>query len=175
MIEKPRHSLRTLLVVILLCIGLDQITKIVARSKLPDRQPFSFAADTVRIQYAENKGAFLGFGSNWPPFAQTLLFLVGTGGVLVWLTFYLIRNKTLTRTVQFAFALIIGGGVGNLIDRASPRGSVTDFLNVGIGSLRTGIFNVADMAITFAVVILLFESFRKPKPDEPNQPSPAKS
>ena len=51
--------------------------------------------------------------------------------------------------------LLIAGGLGNLIDRL-VYGYVTDFLNVGIGSLRTGIFNVADMAIMLGVGLLFF-------------------
>jgi signal peptidase II len=52
--------------------------------------------------------------------------------------------------------LIVGGGVSNLIDRLRYGGYVVDFLNVGIGSLRTGIFNVADMAIMAGVIIWAF-------------------
>jgi signal peptidase II len=51
-------------------------------------------------------------------------------------------------------ALLIGGGVSNLVDRIS-RGAVVDFLNLGIGSLRTGIFNVADMAIMSGIALLI--------------------
>ncbi|HXC20398.1 MAG TPA: signal peptidase II, partial [Steroidobacteraceae bacterium] len=54
-----------------------------------------------------------------------------------------------------ALALIAGGGISNLIDRLLYGGRVTDFLNVGIGSLRTGIFNVADMAILAGALLLI--------------------
>jgi signal peptidase II len=49
---------------------------------------------------------------------------------------------------------ILAGGLGNLIDRVTNHGQVTDFLNLGIGSLRTGIFNVADVAITGGALLL---------------------
>ena len=55
-----------------------------------------------------------------------------------------------------AFALILGGGLSNMWDRILHSGFVVDFMNLGIGSLRTGIFNVADMAITCAFFIIIF-------------------
>jgi signal peptidase II len=57
-------------------------------------------------------------------------------------------------------ALFIAGGASNWIDRV-VRGSVVDFLNVGIGSLRTGVFNVADVAIMIGAVVFALGQFRK--------------
>lgn len=53
---------------------------------------------------------------------------------------------------------IIGGGIGNLIDRIFNSGAVIDFMNIGINDLRTGIFNIADVAITAGIVMLIFAS-----------------
>jgi signal peptidase II len=64
-----------------------------------------------------------------------------------------------------ALALVAGGGISNLIDRLLYDGRVTDFLNVGIGGVRTGIFNVADMAI-MAGALLLLVNMRASKADE---------
>jgi len=61
---------------------------------------------------------------------------------------------TLAKTI--ALAAIFSGGLGNLIDRIFFDRHVTDFMNVGIGSLRTGIFNVADMCVTGGVIVLFF-------------------
>jgi signal peptidase II len=52
--------------------------------------------------------------------------------------------------------LVIGGGMSNFIDRLLYGGYVVDFLNVGIGSVRTGIFNVADVFIVTGVLLLVF-------------------
>ncbi|MGZ7078065.1 MAG: signal peptidase II, partial [Thermoanaerobaculia bacterium] len=57
-----------------------------------------------------------------------------------------------------AVAMIGGGGVGNLIDRLTRGGRVTDFLFMQIGPLHTGVFNVADMAITIGVTWLFVSS-----------------
>ena len=61
----------------------------------------------------------------------------------------------------FGLALVFAGGASNLADRIA-RGSVIDFMNVGLGSLRTGIFNVADVALLGGVGFLLFAHFRSP-------------
>ena len=76
-------------------------------------------------------------------------------GASVWM----LRSRKATRSGLWTTAAILAGGVGNLWDRVVDQGGVTDFLNVGIGGLRTGIFNVADMYITGAVVWLLVASF----------------
>jgi signal peptidase II len=67
-----------------------------------------------------------------------------------------------------ALALVAGGGISNLIDRLLYNGRVTDFLNVGIGSLRTGIFNVADMAIMAGALLLLWKL--RAATSDPNSP-----
>ena len=63
--------------------------------------------------------------------------------------------------MAFAFALIAGGGLGNLYDRLTNTGRVVDFLMVGMGSLRTGIFNVADLAITFGVGLFVLAAIQR--------------
>jgi signal peptidase II len=57
-------------------------------------------------------------------------------------------------------ALVIGGGVSNWIDRA-VRGSVVDFMNIGLGWLRTGVFNIADVALMAGAATLLLAELRK--------------
>jgi len=78
------------------------------------------------------------------------------GVVLAALLAYLFVSKPQNPIVGASVALIVGGGVSNLIDRVRYGGYVVDFLNVGIGPLRTGIFNVADMAIMAGVVLWAF-------------------
>jgi signal peptidase II len=69
------------------------------------------------------------------------------------------------RRALLGVALFVAGGASNLVDRIA-YGMVIDFMNVGIGSLRTGIFNVADMAIMLGAGILVLESYR-PAPGGP--------
>jgi signal peptidase II len=80
---------------------------------------------------------------------------VANGALLVVLAYVLFTRWDMSVGNFAAWCLILAGGIGNLIDRVSQRGLVTDFLNVGIGPVRTGIFNVADMAVTAGFALFL--------------------
>jgi signal peptidase II len=92
------------------------------------------------------------------------VFTVFVGIFLLALLAYLLFNPSLSREYVACLALVCAGGLSNLIDRIAYGGRVVDFLNVGMGPLRTGIFNVADMAITGGALLLLIDSFRR-KPE----------
>ena len=144
-----------LLVALTACVGCDQGAKYTAKSLLQPGEVLSYLGDTVRVVYAENSGAFLGLGASLPSKARTALFVVAVSGLLFGLAFYAIRTRNLSPAELSAVGLIVGGGVGNLIDRVLNNGAVVDFLNIGIGSFRTGIFNVADMVLMLGVGIFL--------------------
>jgi len=112
----------------------------------------SYLSDTVRLEYAENTGGFLSLGESLPAWARRSLFAYGTGVLLVGLVVLAIRQRW-TGAVLAGACLIWAGGASNLVDRLA-RGSVVDFLNVGIGPLRTGIFNIADLAVAIGIVLL---------------------
>ena len=118
----------------------------------------SYLADTVRLEYAENTGGFLGLGEDWPPAVRTGLFTIGTGLMLL-LTIAVAVRWTWSGPALVGLSLFVAGGASNLADRLA-RGSVIDFLNVGLGPLRTGIFNVADMAVLLGVFILAIAQAR---------------
>lgn len=149
-------KIQILALVLFACLILDQSTKYIAKHYLEGRGVYSYVGDTFRLVYSENTGAFLGLGASLPERVRTFIF---SGLVAVFLAAFLvytIRSHDVTRTGFIASALIIGGGLGNLIDRLVNNGAVMDFMNVGIGSLRTGIFNIADMAIMLGAVMLLW-------------------
>lgn len=139
-------------------IGCDQATKQAARSHLAGRPRQSFFGDAVRLEYAENKGAFLSIGSSLPAWARIAVFTVATGAMLL-----VIAALSLKRhgppTQRLALGLLWAGGASNLVDRVL-HGSVVDFMNVGVGWLRTGIFNVADMAIVVGVLLMVLSQKR---------------
>jgi len=149
-----RKALITFLI-LFICIGCDQATKSIAKQNLPRHEPIRLLHDTVRLQYAENTGAFLSLGANISEPVRYLIFTILVGVFLSGLLIYQLASNQLTRFQIVAMSLILGGGYGNLIDRVFNQGRVFDFLNVGIGPLRTGIFNVADMAITFGALWFL--------------------
>jgi signal peptidase II len=147
--------------IIVTCIGSDQATKLVAKEYLRPDALISFAGDTFRLQYAENTGAFLSLGSSLPEHWRQLIFTIFVGVFLLGLLLYVLLSHNLSGNHVTCLSLICGGGLSNLIDRIAYDGRVVDFLNVGIGPVRTGIFNVADMAITAGAIYLAIDSFRK--------------
>jgi signal peptidase II len=137
------------------CVGCDQTTKSLARDHLQGHAAISFLGDTLRLQYAENVGAFLSLGASLPHRWGTAVFTIG-GVVFVIATFaYALVAPNAGRLRAVALALICGGGIGNVVDRVRFDGHVTDFLNMGVGSIRTGIFNVADMALMVGIALYL--------------------
>ena len=160
-----KFSKRLILIFIVLisCVGCDQATKSIAISHLPAMETFSYLGDTLRLQLSYNRGAFLSMGNSLPGFIRHSIFTVGTCLILFGALLFTLLSKSSTFPFILAFSLFIGGGVGNLIDRILHDGTVVDFLNVGIGALRTGIFNIADVAIMGGAVLLLFATLRKHK------------
>ena len=88
---------------------------------------------------------------------QAYLFYGPLTGILI----YLWVHWRMPRLRYLALALLLAGGVGNQIDRIANDGLVVDFLNFGLGPIRTGIFNFADTAITSGVVLLLLDYFQE--------------
>ena len=149
-------------VVLAINYSLDRITKLLAENYLQGREMLSYFYNTVVLEYAENRGAFLSIGSNWPDAIKYItLLIIPIMGCLYGL-YYCAFKLTDKRTI-IVFVSIIGGGLGNLLDRLFNNFRVVDFLNFGIGSLRTGILNVADMSVTFGVIYLLFYQFKSKK------------
>lgn len=152
-----------LVVIALTTIGCDRVTKQIAVTSLAGLPGQSYLADMVRLSYAENTGAFLSLGGDLPPAARVLLFILGTGATLIVLTLFAWHRRW-RGWLAVGVTLFVAGGLSNWIDRATS-GYVVDFLNVGIGPLRTGIFNVADMAILAGALVAVVAEW-KAKPPE---------
>ena len=144
-----------MLLIIGASLGCDQVSKRVAKNTLQHTTPRSYLGETFRLEYAENSGAFLSFGANLSKTARTWLFTILSGALLVGLLFYITLNKQLYANHVLALSLILGGGMSNIIDRLVNNGRVIDFMNMGIGSLRTGIFNLADVLIMAGMAMVL--------------------
>lgn len=144
-------------------VGCDHVTKQVASSALAGTPGRSLVADAVRLVYVENSGGFLSLGANWPAFARTVLFTVGTGVLLLALAALAIRIHR-RGLPAFGLALFVGGGLSNWFDRA-VHGRVVDFMIVGAGPLRTGVFNVADVAIMAGAAIFIASELRPDRHD----------
>ena len=118
---------------------------------------------SIRLQYAKNKGAFLSVDASLPEKAQGLLFTVGIGAMVFGILGYLLVVSALPYATTIALWLIASGGLNNLIDRIGYGGYVIDFLNIGLGGLRTGIFNIAEVAVLLGAISLIVWSLRHEK------------
>ena len=148
-----------LIVAALAAVGCDRVTKHVATTMLAGMPGRSYLADTVRVAYAENPGGFLSLGASLPTAARTALFSVATGIALLMLVMIALRRRT-SGLARLGVTLFVAGGASNWIDRI-VRGSVVDFLNVGVGPVRTGIFNIADVAIMLGIGVFVLAEFQK--------------
>ncbi len=146
----------TVLLIVFTVVILDYFTKRYAEASLVPGVAKDYLNGFFRIVYAENTGAFLGMGGQLGKVPRFLIFTAATSLFLVFVAFTTLRQKDIDSYELVAVSLIIGGGIGNLIDRVvRVDGAVIDFMNMGIGSLRTGIFNVADVALTAGVLLWL--------------------
>jgi signal peptidase II len=155
------------------CVGCDQVSKSAARSLLASGATESLFADSLRLQLVQNPGAFLSLGGSLPEQLRFTLFTAAAAVLLIGLVCASLFARRLRPARVIPLALVAGGGISNLIDRLVFDGRVTDFLNVGIGSFRTGIFNVADMAILAGALLLILRRYAPP-PAAPPPSAPTK-
>lgn len=162
--KKNKKFATVALIVILINIGFDQVTKEYARQMYKGQGTVRVVGDVFIIHYAENDGAFLSLGSKLSePFKTMLLTIIPAIFLVVFTIYILFKNKQLTLLQVVCISTIIGGGISNIFDRILFGGNVTDFMNFGIGGLRTGILNFADMSITFGAIILIIVQYVKEK------------
>lgn len=150
------NRLVPILMITVIVIAIDHATKYWAWLTLRGQPAQSYFDGALRLSFHENPGAFLSLGATLPPLWRTLIFTVLVALFLVYLFYYLMTEQSISEIGVGFGAMMFAGGLGNLIDRIFFENGVIDFLNVGLGNLRTGIFNVADMAIMVGVFGLLF-------------------
>lgn len=148
-------------VLLLLSASCDHATKRVATALLKQADTLSFAGDAVRFELAYNPGAFLSMGAGLSPELRRLLLLglVPLGLAVVCIS--VLRQRSIDSASLVGVALIAGGGLGNWLDRLLHDGLVTDFVSIGAGPLRTGVFNAADVFLVAGVLLILVRSFRR--------------
>ena len=127
---------------------LDQITKIAVQQWMTLHQSYPLLGEMVQFTYIRNPGAAFGItlGGRW-------IYLVLSVIACVIMLYYLFRLPPAERWGRYAMMGILGGAVGNLIDRAL-YGEVTDFIDIGMGAYRWPVFNIADTAITIGIILL---------------------
>ncbi|MHC4780458.1 MAG: signal peptidase II [Planctomycetota bacterium] len=168
-----RKRIFTLLIIALVVVGFDRLTKAWASQTLVGEPVQRFLADMFRLGYVENSGVFLGLGNSLPDWIRFALFVVLVGLGLVAASIYTLTKQGLRSVQIVSLGMILSGGFSNLVDRLLHDGVVVDFMNVGIGGLRTGVFNIADMAVTAGVILLVLSGVPKERPKASIPANPA--
>ena len=130
-------------------VVLDQTTKAVALSHLQSG-PIPLLGGIIRLSLTRNTGS--AFGLPAPAWATAAVSLIVCVVVLVWVA----RGGGASRLRAIALGLVLGGAVGNLVDRVRA-GAVVDFIDLGIWP----VFNVADIALTIGIGLLMLEAIRR--------------
>lgn len=155
-----QFKLLVVLSIVVVILAVDQWSKAWAVATLAGQASIIFFGGLFQFVYAENPGAFLGLGGELSREIRFVIFAVlvvlGLGGML----WYLLKKET-SRLNLVAYSFILAGGFGNLWDRVvHMKGHVIDFMLIEIsGPLRTGVFNVADMAIVAGVLLALYTEY----------------
>jgi signal peptidase II len=152
-------------------VALDRVTKLLATDFLRGKGTVRAVSDLFVLRYVENDGAFLSLGAGWYAVLKyAVLLVIPLAICLGGLVYCAVKEQNKTRLILIA--TILAGGLSNLFDRLTRHFRVVDFMNFGIGGLRTGILNVADLSITFggiALVLYVFLRSEKPSPGAPKQ------
>ncbi len=150
-------------------VALDQVTKTIVDRTLALHESRSAIDGLVRLTYVQNRGAAFGIFSDAElPYQHLLLALVAFGALAA-IAAYAWRLPARARLPQTALALIMGGAVGNLLDRAR-LGYVIDYVDVFWGAYHWPAFNVADAAISVGVTLLVLDILKNPQGDAEPQP-----
>jgi signal peptidase II len=138
----------------LVAIFADQASKILVETMMKLGQSDSVIGDVFRLTYIKNAGGAFGIflGGGW-------FYFVASVAAVAMIFFYLRRLSADQILPRLSLAMILGGALGNLIDRFRS-GVVTDFLDFGIGNLRWPVFNLADAFITVGVVLFFLSMMR---------------
>ncbi|HLS52826.1 MAG TPA: signal peptidase II [Tissierellaceae bacterium] len=140
------------LILSLAIIILDQVSKHLAIKYLKNKKPYVIVENFFQLSYVENRGAAFGILQH-----KRSLFIIFTIIIILILSLYLFRNyNLLNKFTKLAFALLIGGAIGNLIDRIR-FGYVVDFISFRLfNRYDFPVFNVADISIVASTFIIIY-------------------
>ena len=149
-----------LAVIVGLCIAVDQLTKQLAAQHLSPLLSTLYLDGLLRLIYAQNSGMFSSLGVGLGEAAKFWLFTVGVSVLLCGLLIYLLVGTRVDRTFLLGGAMVVGGGLSNLLDRLLNHGLVVDFIYLAVGDWISDIFNLADLAISLGLIILVWAFVR---------------
>lgn len=139
-------------------VALDVVTKYIVQRTLALYTPVPVLGDYVRLTYIFNPGA--AFGLHLGAYSR-YIFLALTVLAVIVLFFWYRTTPAHDRLRLVAIASVTGGAIGNLIDRVRSHRGVVDFMDIGFGSVRWPVFNVADVAVTVGAVLLAISLWKE--------------
>ncbi|WP_109299014.1 signal peptidase II [Aquimarina sp. AU474] len=143
-----------ILLLVLLNVSCDQISKNVVRKTIEPYERIQVFQDNFLLTKVENTGAAYSLGSNLSPVLKIIFLQIVPILVLLFLLRQILIKTNYSKETIIGFAFIIGGGIGNLFDRIM-YGSVTDFLILDLGIIKTEIFNMADVSVMLGSILVL--------------------
>ncbi|GAA4278492.1 signal peptidase II [Aquimarina mytili] len=147
-----------ILSLVFLNISCDQISKSIVRKTIEPYERIEVLKNNFVLTKVENTGAAYSLGSDLTPVLKILVLQILPILVLLLLLRLLLIKVNYSKTTIIGLAFIIGGGIGNLFDRI-VYGSVTDFLIMDLGIIKTEIFNIADVSIMTGSVLIILSTF----------------
>lgn len=158
--KKKFFKIALFLSILTVGIGCDQTTKEIAREQLAYQAPIHYLEGLFILTYYENSGAFLGMGEQLSPTIK-LFFLMLLPLLFLFIISFHVINSNSPALYFTGFCFLIAGGIGNLIDRFFD-GFVVDFMHIRlIDGIKTGVFNFADVYITFGVLLIFLHFYRE--------------
>ncbi|MFQ5915137.1 MAG: signal peptidase II [Nitrospinota bacterium] len=162
--ESPKKARIAFLVTVAAgIILLDQITKAVVQSRFFPGESITVIPGFFNLTFIRNPGAAFGFLASGNPSIVTPLFVIISVIVAACIVYYYLKSDPGLQLHRWGLPLILGGAIGNLIDRVRFR-SVVDFLDFYVGNYHWPAFNAADSAITIGVGLILLEMLLANKP-----------
>jgi len=164
-----KGTVRLLLAVVACIVGLDQLTKAMVLDSFTPGEIREVVPGFFNLTLHFNPGVAFGMFADLEDSLRVLVLTVTTVLALALVFYFLVTEYRYDRGGQFALALVLGGAMGNIIDRIRI-GEVVDFLDFYIGTVHWPAFNVADSAICVGVTILIFRSLFIPPVLPPESP-----
>jgi signal peptidase II len=155
MTSSRQLRLAAICLVLVCTVSCDQVSKHIARAGLSDGASVTLPARFGEFRLAENRGSFLSLGDSLPESWRLALLTIGVAVGLLCLLLHLIFSRPSSWMSFIGLAAVWAGGTSNLLDRVFRHGRVTDFIFLSVGPIHTGIFNAADLTITFGVTLLV--------------------
>lgn len=139
-------------------ILLDQATKLFVQAHMSLYESVALIPNYLDVTYTLNPGAAFSMLAEAPPWVRRAFLLTMSCAAITVLAVLIVRSARVSLN-SIAFALVMGGAAGNLIDRAFRGGHVIDFMRAHYYDFNYPIFNVADSAISIGVTLIILASF----------------